>query len=445
MRRLRALACRSCRSSRRCPRPNICCQARLTVTRAVSGLSGDSEPPRQPEAVPRLHRPGTAAGPPACRPSPRRRARRTPRASGRTPASVVGISSITIDLGDRVDQLSSAVAPQRVQLRDRVHRGRVIDVASEVRRAARHVARRRRLPASRGGFDGGQRAVEDAELIDRAALEAVVAEAIADREVRLVAAVGDVLRQPVADDFDLRRLAVEVDPSRPPPGSSRRRSPSTCVHSFDGDRPASSRTFSELPGHMWCRPNATRPFSSSSSYPRLPASIGALLWCDDHRAARSAGVCSQRRSENGSARVKWPTPGKTNPFSPLSSAAWPILPATELRPFDRRCRLVRVAAFAILPAVDVVERVRADEPGHRRASPRRSHFANAPSPSPRSASSARLLSSAIAVRSSASFASCSSVRQQQRRHGHRVGEVTTSARTRRCSGRTRTASRNPSA
>src|SRR5436309_4885534 len=36
--------------------------------------------------------------------------------------------------------------------------------------------------------------------------------------------------------------------------------------------------------------------------------------------------------ENGSVRVKWPTPGKVKPFSPLNSAAWPVLPATSFGP-----------------------------------------------------------------------------------------------------------------
>ena len=62
-------------------------------------------------------------------------------------------------------------------------------------------------------------------------------------------------------------------------------------------------TLSELPGHMWCSPNATRPSSKRSSYPRLPASIGALLWwTTTARGACSPGGRRRMLRLNGSAR-----------------------------------------------------------------------------------------------------------------------------------------------
>src|ERR1043166_6006562 len=53
----------------------------------------------------------------------------------------------------------------------------------------------------------------------------------------------------------------------------------------------------------------------------------------------------QRAIENGSVRVKWPLPGKVNPLSPLSSAAWPFLPGTSFGP---SCAVAGFAASTLL-------------------------------------------------------------------------------------------------
>ena len=61
------------------------------------------------------------------------------------------------------------------------------------------------------GFEPSEGTVKDLELVHLAALEAGVAEAVADGEVGLGAAVGDVFREAVAEDFEFGAGAVDVD------------------------------------------------------------------------------------------------------------------------------------------------------------------------------------------------------------------------------------------
>src|SRR5262249_32931585 len=167
-------------------------------------------------------------------------------------------------------------------------------------------------------------------------------------------------------------------------------------------------TLSELPGHMWCSPTATFPLSRSNSYPRLPASAGAWVWCRTTDRGACVGVLIQRLKLNGSVREKCPTFGKVNPFSPDSSTACPIFPGTSFGPSWALPGVFGSAALAILLSLSSSKEYDATRPGIGRSLGHVDvHFSNPALAVSRDFRNSASLA-ATAFRSSAIFASCSS-------------------------------------
>ena len=133
-------------------------------------------------------------------------------------------------------------------------RGTMTADAAGPRKCANAHGGRRAVAASPGDLRGGQRDVEDLQVVDQPVLEAAVAEARADRQ-RAAArrrrppppVVRDVLVEMIAHDLGLERRAVQIEPDArgaaravvgDRPGATTRPSGSGCV----------ARTAIALPG-----------------------------------------------------------------------------------------------------------------------------------------------------------------------------------------------------